>query len=293
MPEEILTTLPPSLTEITEAAQALSPYITYTPVIQWEGTGKDRLLDESTEVYVKLELLQSGGSFKARGALVNMLALEPDQLLRGVTAVSAGNHAIAVSVAAKMLQPSAKVVMPSSANPFRVDRCRELGAEVVLVENVGKAFEEVERIQQEEGRIFVHPFEGRSTAIGTATLGREMVEQVPNLDAVIIPIGGGGLAAGMSTAIKYLNPECQVIGVEPTGADTMYRSFQSGKTEKIDAVRTIADSLGAPFSMPYSFALCKQNMEKVVLVEDHQLRTAMRVTFEELKLAVEPAGAAS
>ena len=121
----------------------------------------------------------------------------------------------------------------------------------------------------------------------------EFAKQVPDLDTMIIPIGGGGLAAGMAAAFSYIQPECKLYGVEPTGADTMYRSFESGHTEKIDAVRTIADSLGAPFSMPYSMALCQKYLEKVVLVEDHQLRSAMRIMFVEMKLAAEPAGAAS
>lgn len=284
---------PPGLAEIEAAASMLAPYVNHTPAIQWTGSAKDRELDPGMEVFIKLELLQKGGSFKARGALMNMLNFNEEQKKRGVTAVSAGNHAIAVSIAAQMVGTPAKVVMPRSANPFRVNRCKELGTEVVLVENVAKAFEEVERIQEEEGMIFVHPFEGKATAIGTATLGLEFMKQMGEPEAVIIPIGGGGLAAGMATAIKHLYPDCRIFGVEPDGANSMYRSFQTGKPEKIDAVKTIADSLGAPFAMPYSFALCWQMLEEVVLVEDHQLRSAMKLTFEELKLAVEPAGAAS
>ncbi|MCI4668748.1 MAG: threonine/serine dehydratase [Bacteroidia bacterium] len=285
--------LAPSLDEMEQASKAIAPYITNTPVSQWLGPAKDELLGPKTEVFVKLELLQRGGSFKARGALINMLTLTDEQKRRGVTAVSAGNHAIAVSFAAKMLGTPAKVVMPRSANSFRINRCEELGTELVLVDNVGQAFEEAERIQNEEGRIFIHPFEGRGVATGTGTLGLEFARQVAGLDAVIIPIGGGGLAAGMATAIKYLQPSCNIYGVEPTGADSMSRSLDSGTPEKIDAVRTIADSLGAPFAMPYSFALVQKALERIVLVEDHQLRSSMKLMFEELKLAVEPAGAAS
>ncbi|MEL6134539.1 MAG: threonine/serine dehydratase [Bacteroidota bacterium] len=285
--------IPPSLQEIEAAQEALKGLVQYTPTYEWKGPGKDEMLGKETTVHIKLELLQRGGSFKPRGALINMFALTSEQLERGVTAVSAGNHAIAVGYAAQVLGTKAKVVMPRSANPFRVNRCRALGAEVILVNNVAEAFEEAERIQREEGKTFIHPFEGRRTATGTATVGYEFAQQVPEMEAVIIPIGGGGLAAGMATALKHLQPSCKLYGVEPTGADTMYKSFQSGKTEKIDIVRTIADSLGAPFSMPYSMALCKKYLEKVVLVEDHQLRSAMRHTFVEMKLAVEPAGAAS
>ncbi len=293
MSEEVLSVVPPSLEEIEGAAKLLEAYVAQTPVSRWWGPGKDQHVGNDTEVFLKLEMLQYGGSFKPRGALINMLQLDQDQKKRGVTAVSAGNHAIAVSFAARMLGVPAKVVMPSSANPYRVDRCKDFGAEVVLVSDVAAAFEEVEKIKEEEGRIFIHPFEGKATAIGTATMGREFALQTPDLDALIIPIGGGGLAGGVSTAFRYLQPNCKLYGVEPTGADSMHRSFQSGKPERIEAVKTIADSLGAPFSLPYSYGLCKQNLDKIVLVEDHQLRTAMRVMFAEIKLAAEPAGAAS
>ncbi|MEO1416481.1 MAG: threonine/serine dehydratase [Bacteroidota bacterium] len=285
--------IPPTLQEIEAAQEKLKDLIRYTPTYEWKGPGKDEMIGEETIVHVKLELLQRAGSFKPRGALINMMALTPEQLTKGVTAVSAGNHAIAVGYAAQVIGTSSKVVMPRSANRFRIQRCQALGAEVVLVDNVTEAFAEAERIQREEGRTFIHPFEGKLTATGTATLGYEFAHQVPDMDAVIIPIGGGGLAAGMATALKLLQPNCKVYGVEPTGADTMYRSLQSGHTESIDVVRTIADSLGAPFSMPYSMAICQKYLKKVVLVEDHQLRSAMRHMFVEMKLAAEPAGAAS
>lgn len=280
------------LEDIRQARQRLGDLVLTTPVIQWRSREKDRLLGD-TCVFLKLELLQYGGSFKPRGALMQMFDLDEAALGRGVTAVSAGNHAIAVSYAANVLGTTAKVVMPKSANPFRVQRCRDLGTEVVIVEDVSVAFDEVERIRSEEGRSFVHPFEGPLTAAGTATAGLEFIEQVPDLDAVIIPIGGGGLAAGMSAAIKQFNPRVRVYGVEPTGADSMSRSFASGQPERIPSVRTVADSLGAPFAMPYSFGLCRQFLERIVLVDDPMLRSTMRLMFTETKLAAEPAGAAS
>lgn len=284
---------PPSLAEIKSAWQELQAWVRHTPVWTWQSQVKDQLLGPETQVHFKLELLQYGGSFKPRGAFMVMLSLSPDQLSKGVTAVSAGNHAIAVSYAARQLGTEAKVVMPGNANPSRVARCRALGAEVVLAQNVSEAFVEVNRIQEEEGRHFIHPFEGPLTTLGTASLGYEYARQVPHLDVAIIPIGGGGLAAGMATAIRYQFPDCTLIGVEPEGADSMHRSFRSGQPEKIDKVRTIADSLGAPFALPQSFALCRQQLDELVLVDDPMLRSTMRLMFDELKLAVEPAGAAS
>jgi threonine dehydratase len=245
----------------------------------------------NTEVLLKLELFQHTGTFKPRGALTVMLSLQPDVLARGVTAVSAGNHAIAVSYAAKLLGTTAKVVMPKNANPLRVARCGDYGAEVVLVDDVTAAFARVEEIQANEGRTFVHPFEGLLTCAGTGTVGLEFAEQAGEMDAVLIPIGGGGLIAGMAAAIKQLQPNCQVIGIEPVGADTMYRSMASGKPERIDKVRTIADSLGAPYTTPYTLELCRRYVDEVVLIEDDDIRRGMALLFRSMKLATEPAGA--
>jgi len=284
---------PPTLAEIRAAKERFGKLIAQTPVWPWRGNRIDRAVGAETSVFLKLELFQFAGTFKPRGALTVMLSLPRPVLDRGVTAVSAGNHAMAVAYAAQALGTTAKVVMPKNANPARVAGCKEYGAEVELVDNVHQAFDRVHQIEAQEGRTFVHPFEGPLTATGTATLGLELCGQVPELDAVIIPIGGGGLCAGVSTAVKLLQPRCRVFGVEPEGADTMHRSFASGKPEAIDKVRTIADSLGAPYALPYSFALCRKFVDELVLVSDAELRAAMRLLFQDAKLAVEPAGAAS
>ena len=154
-------------------------------------------------------------------------------------------------------------------------------------------FAMVERIAAEEGRTFIHPFEGRTTALGTATLGLELCEQLPGLQAVIVPIGGGGLCAGVASAVKLLAPQCEVIGVEPFGADSMYRSFAAGEPRSIERVATIADSLGAPYALPISFEYCRRNVDELVRVSDDELRSAMRFLLRNAKLAVEPAGAAT
>lgn len=292
MPESTVPRIP-SLADIRAARQRLGDLVRTTPVWTWRGREVDELLGPATEVVLKLELLQYAGSFKPRGALVNMLDLSPERLAVGVTAVSAGNHAMAVAYAARVLGSSAKVVMPRNANPARVQGCRDYGAEVVLVDDVHQAFAEVRRIEAEEGRAFVHPFEGWLTCLGTATLGLELCEQVADLDAVVVPIGGGGLAAGLATAVKLLQPRCRVFGVEPEGADTMHRSFASGKPESLERVATIADSLAAPHAAPYSFALCRRHVDELVLVDDDALRRAMLLLFRSAKLAVEPAGAAA
>ncbi|MDQ3249331.1 MAG: threonine/serine dehydratase [Chloroflexota bacterium] len=283
----------PSLTQIRAARERLGTLIVETPVWPWRTPELVAQLGPDTAVLLKLELFQHTGTFKARGALCNLLNLNAAQLVSGVTAVSAGNHAIAVAFASQWAGTTAKVVMPKTASAVRVAACRAYGAEVVLVENVNEAFQRVAQIQAEEGRTLVHPFEGEQTILGTATLGLEFHTQIPDLEAVIIPIGGGGLCAGMATAIKQLNPRCQVLGVEPQGADTMHRSFAAGAPQSIAAVRTIADSLGAPHAAPYSFALCRHFVDDLVLVSDDQMRHAMALLFRSMKLAVEPAGAAA
>ncbi|MDJ0754284.1 MAG: threonine/serine dehydratase [Ardenticatenaceae bacterium] len=283
----------PTLDEIKSTRQKIAPYILETPVWQWQTQSIQQMMGADTAVFLKLELFQHTGTFKPRGALANMLAITPEQLQRGVTAISAGNHAIAVSYAADILGTSAKVVMMQNANPARVDLCREYGAEVELMPDVHQAFERVHQIEEEEKRFFVHPFEGLQTTLGTATVGLELCHQVPELDAVIVPIGGGGLSAGVATAVKLIQPNCRVYGVEPEGADTMHRSFASGQVESIDKVRTIADSLGAPYTAPYSLALCRQFIDELVMISDDALRASMQLLFSGMKLAVEPAGAAA
>lgn len=278
--------------EAIRAARArIERWLVDTPVVRCAAI--EQALADETRVYAKLEFLQRTGTFKARGALTTLLTLDDGQLSAGVTAVSAGNHAIAVAFAARALGTSAKVVMTRSANPLRVERCCEFGAEVVLADDVLGAFEMAERIRADEGRCFVHPFEGPSIVLGTATLGQEICDQIAAFDAVLIPIGGGGLCAGVASAVKQMRPEVEVIGIEPVGADSMHRSFSSGQPEAIDAVTTIADSLGAPYAMPLSFSLCHRYVDRLVLVDDDQLRAAMRFLFRQQRIAVEPACAAT
>ncbi len=283
--------LAPAIDDVRQLQRRLQEWLVYTPVVRCRSL-EDRLADD-VEIHAKLEFLQQTGTFKPRGALSVMLQLDREQLRAGVTAVSAGNHAIATAFAARALGTSAKVVMTRSASPVRMEACRAYGAEVILADDVHVAFEMVDAIREQEQRYFVHPFEGQDVVMGTATVGLEICEQVGTFDAAIIPIGGGGLCAGISSAIKQINPDCEIIGVEPEGADTMHRSFASGKPESIEKVGTIADSLGAPFAMPYSFQVCRQNVDELVMIDDEQIRQAMGVLFTAMKFAVEPACAAS
>lgn len=281
----------PNIAEIRALRDRLTAQTLRTPVMRCAAI--EEIVGGTTRVFAKLEFLQRTGTFKARGALATMQGLSSEKHKAGVTAVSAGNHAIATAYAAKAVGTTAKVVMLSSANRSRVAACKSYGAEVVLVDDVHRAFDVAQQIQDEEGRFFVHPFEGKPVALGTGTVGLEIHEQVSDFDVIVIPVGGGGLIGGISNAMKQLRPEVEVIGVEPEGADSMHRSFASGKPESIDKVTTIADSLGAPFALPYSFGLAKKNVDRLAMVDDLQLRSAMGFLFNSMKIAVEPACAAT
>jgi threonine dehydratase len=244
-------------------------------------------------VWLKLELWQRTGSFKLRGALNGIAALDADARRRGVVACSAGNHAIAVAQAAREAGTHAKVAMPRHASPVRIAACRADGAEVLLTDTLQDAFALAQRLVAEEGRTLIHPFEGPLVVQGTGTVGLEVMRQVPAPDAVVVPVGGGGLLAGIAAAVKQLAPACRVYGVEPVGADAMARSFASGRTEALETVDTIADSLSAPYTLPYTYGVCRRFADGIVRVDDDALRAAMRHLFDDLKLAVEPAAAAS
>jgi threonine dehydratase len=262
-------------------------------MVPWRTDALRELIAPGTDVYLKLELFQHTGTFKLRGALMSIEALTPEARRAGIAAMSGGNHAIAVAYAARLHGISAKVVMPRTASPVRRDRCIAYGAEVIQTENIQEAFERVQQVARTEGRSIVHPFEGEQIALGTGTLGLEICEQLPGVDVVIVPVGGGGLAAGVACAIKQLEAQCHVHGIEPTGAPSLHASLEKGEPVTLAKIATIADSLASPLALPYSFALCRRFLDGVSLVSDDELRRAMALLFAEMKLAVEPAAAAA
>jgi len=188
---------------------------------------------------------------------------------------------------------SAKVVMPRSANPYRVERVKYWGADIVLADKMEDLISIVEQLQQDEQRVLIHPFEGVHTIEGTATVGYELCTDVDLLDAIIVPIGGGGLIAGVASAAKQLQPSTRVIGVEPIEACGMATSIANGAPLDSVTLNSIADSLSAPMHLPLSYSFSAQFVDEFVQVTDDQMRDAMRFMFTELKLAVEPACAAA
>ncbi len=274
-----------NLDGIAQMHRELAAYVRETPALDYVLPQ----FAEGTSLNFKFELLQVSGTFKARGAFTNVLQLTDEQKARGVTCVSAGNHAVAVAYVAHKLGIKAKTVMIKTASPARVELCRRYGAEIIFAEDGQQAFELVRDIEANEQMTFVHPFSTHPTVLGTATLGYEWMRQAQKLDAVVLPIGGGGLAAGVAAAVKLMSPECRVIGVEPEGANVMALSFAAKAPQKIGAMSTIADSLMAPHTDAYSFEICRQNIDKLTTVSDDQIREAMGILFSELKLAIEPA----
>jgi len=282
---------PPTITDVESLNKRLGQWLIRTPVVRCHSL--EAHLPTQAEIYGKLEFLQQTGTFKPRGALANVLAMDDAQRVAGVTAVSAGNHAIATAFAANAVGASAKVVMLRSASQVRIDACEALGARIIFADNSHEGFKLVEEICEKEGRVLIHPFEGVDTVMGTGTVGLEICEQVENIDALIVAVGGGGLCAGISSVVKQINPNCQIIGVEPEGAASMHRSLENGQATSLEEVLTIADSLGAPFALPYSFELCRRYVDEIVLITDEAMRDAMGLLFRDMKIAVEPAGAAA
>lgn len=285
-------TSPPSLEEVRACKARLRVHIVETPTLVVSQSLTRDLLGPNASLAIKLECFQATGTFKVRAALNMALGLEPTVLERGLTAFSAGNHAIAVAYAARQLGVSAKVVMVSSADPSRVERVRAYGAEVVFAEPAD-APTVSEAIARDEGRTFIHPFEGRHVAEATGGLTLELAEQYGRPDLIVIAVGGGGLAGGMAAAACALWPDCRIVGVEPERADNLTRSLAAGRAIWAPAGPTIADSLTPPLCLPYSFELCRRGLSGVVRITDDEMIAAMRFAYREWKLALEPAGAAS
>ena len=281
-----------SLDAIRATSEDLQGDVIRTPCLTLETGLMARILGGGAAV-LKLECFQHTGTFKARGALSVARSLDADQLARGVTAASAGNHAIAVAWAARQVGASAKVVIQSNANPYRVALACAEQAEVIMKPPGAETFAEADRLVADEGRFFIHPFEGTLTSCGTGGVGLELMEDAPDLDAVVVSIGGGGLISGIAAAVKQINPVCKVYGVEPEGAASMHTSVAKGAPVHLEQVNTIADSLGAPMALPMGHALCTAYVDDIMLLDDETICAGMIAFQEEAKLAVEPAAGAA
>jgi threonine dehydratase len=278
-----------SLDDVEAARVAIAGRLHHTP------TFTSRTLTELTgaRVQLKAELFQRTGSFKPRGVLTNLAALSPDEKGRGVIGISAGNHAAALAYGAALEDISALLVMWHGASEQKIEATRAYGAEVDLAANgPGEAFDRLAELTADSGRTLVHPFDSPATIAGQGTVGLELVEDVPDADVVVVPIGGGGLIAGVATAVKGLRPEVSVIGVEPAGSNAMRAALDAGAPVSIDPV-SVADGLNAPFAGDNTLPIVRELVDDVVLVTEDEIADATRFLYGRAKLACEPAGAAS
>jgi len=278
-----------TLEDVTSARQVLADRIHRTPLIG--STEISRRV--GAPVFFKLENMQKTGSFKVRGVLNKIAALGPEERARGLLAASAGNHAQALAWAATAEGVASTVVMPADAPQTKVQATQQYGATVVMEPDRMKLFSRADELARERGLTFVPPFDDPLVIAGQGTVGLEILEDLPEVGTVVVPIGGGGLIAGVAVAIKRQRPNAKVIGVEPEGAPKMWRAHQAGHTVKLDRIDTIADGLAAPFAGELTFALVQRYVDDLVLVSDDEIRQAMFLLLERCKVLAEPAGAAA
>jgi threonine dehydratase len=239
---------------------------------------------------VKLELFQKTGSFKVRGAFNKTLSLNPEERGRGIVAVSGGNHAQAVGYVARALGLRSLVLMPESTPRNYVEATRGYGAEVKFAATAADAFAAVAAFER-EGWAYVHPFDDLLVMAGQGTVGLEILEDVPQVTDIVISVGGGGFASGVATAIKSLKPAVRIWAVETEGADCMSKSLAEGHIVTLDAITSIARTLGAPAPSETTFAMAKELFESVTVVSDAEAMDALRFILERLKVMTEPAAA--
>ena len=249
-------------------------------------------LKPGTELYLKTENLQVTGSFKVRGAYYKMTQLSEEERARGVVACSAGNHAQGVALAAQRNGMKAVICLPDCAPISKVEATKSYGAEICMVNGVyDDAYNKALQLRDEMGYTFIHPFNDPDVIAGQGTIALELAEQVPDMDAVIIPVGGGGLISGMAYTLKTLNPNVKVYGVQATGAASMVNSLHDAHIEKLDSVRTIADGIAVKEPGSLTYDLCSQYVDDIVTVTDDEIAAAILALMEQHKLVTEGAGA--
>lgn len=271
------------INDIRSAQRRIASHIKRTP-LEYSASLSARL---GTNAFVKYELFQKTGSFKARGAFNKLLSMSPDELSGGVVAVSGGNHAQAVAYASRGMGLDTVILMPQTTPQVYVDATRGYGATVELLPNIADAFEKSEAYQA-EGRVFLHPFDDPLIMAGQGTVGLEIMDDLPDATDVIVSIGGGGLAGGVSTAVKSINPQANIWGVETVGAEAMTQALAAGYPVEV-ANTSIAKTLSAPHVSDATLALAKQNLESVTLVKDTDAIGALVYMAERLKVVTEPA----
>ena len=275
-----------TLDKIYQASFALKTVIRRTDLISAPNINPD------SHIYLKPENLQITGSFKVRGACFKIAQLTEEEKAKGVVACSAGNHAQGVALAATTHGIKSLICLPDNAPISKIEATKWYGADVCLVEGVyDDAYQKALKLRDEKGYTFVHPFDDEDVIAGQETIGLELLEQLPDLDAVIVPIGGGGLISGVAFAIKHLNPNVKIYGVQASGAPSMLNSIEHNKIERMGFVRTIADGIAVKEPGEHTFEYCKKYVDEIVTVNDDEISTAILALIEQHKLIAEGAGA--
>lgn len=275
-----------TLDKVYHAAYVLKDVIRKTDMINAP------LINPESQIYLKTENLQITGSFKVRGAYYKISQLSPEEKKKGVIACSAGNHAQGVALAAAKSGIKSLICIPDGAPISKVEATKSYGADVCLVKGVyDDAYQKACELQKKSGAAFIHPFDDPDVIAGQGTIGLEILEQVPDVDAVIVPVGGGGLISGVAFAIKSLNPNCKVYGVQASGAPSMVRALEEHKAEALNGVSTFADGIAVKCPGELTYEICSKYVDKVVTVTDDETATAILALIEQHKLIAEGAGA--
>lgn len=251
-------------------------------------------LSKSNQVYLKTENLQMTGSFKVRGAYYKVSKLSAEEREKGIIACSAGNHAQGVALAAQKFGIPAIICMPDGAPISKVEATRSYGAEICLVSDTyDDAYAKAVELQKEEGYTFIHPFDDLDVIAGQGTIGLEILDQLDDVDAIVVPIGGGGLISGVAAAVKQLRPECKIYGVQAAGAPSMYNSFVAHEKLSTETVNTFADGIAVKVPGDNTFALIEKYVDEVITVTEDEIAAAILTLMEKQKVVAEGAGAVS
>ena len=281
--------LPVTLEDVLAARERIMPHLHRTPALN-SATISERT---GTDIALKCETFQRTGSFKARGALNALLQLTDEQKARGVVTLSAGNHGQGLAFAASKLGIRAVVFMPETAVPAKVAAIRGYGAEAMFAPTMETLFAAMNAYKEEHGLTYVAPFSDPNIVAGQGVVGLEILEDVPDVETIVVPVGGGGLLSGILVAVKSQRPDVRIIGVEPTGANIVTRSREEGRLITPEKIDTVADGLAAPFAGEVTQPIIDALVDEMVLVEDSEILGALRLIIERCKIVVEPAGAAA
>jgi len=277
-----------TLDRVYQAAHSLRDIVRQTDIIRSKNIAPD------CDLYLKTENLQITGSFKVRGAFFKIASLSEDERRKGVIACSAGNHAQGVALSAQRAGIASTIFIPSVAPLSKIESTRRFGAEIKIVDGVyDDACDAAFQYQKDNGGVFIHPFDDEDVIAGQGTIGLEILEQVSNLDAVIVPVGGGGLISGIAFVVKKLNPNCKVYGVQASGASSMCSSLHNRKRTNLSSVSTFADGIAVKSPGVTTYQMCQQFVDEIITVSDDEIATALLTLMEQQKLVAEGAGAVS